>query len=248
MCGAVLIRSARHTPADLDAWASNERADHVLAATARMGRLEDRALAALRAFADRHAGQFYVGVSWGKDSVTIAHLAWRLGLREPLAWFPAGRIENPDCALVRDAFLARFPMAYREIEAAPAGDIGSPFGHDGAQKEFERVSASLAPRYVSGVRAAESGTRHMRMRIWGESSKNTCAPLGWWPTEYVFAYLAKYDLPIHPIYACTAGDLYDRIHLRVGTVGGGRGMEHGRREHEQRYYPDVFRSVPEMRT
>lgn len=241
----MLIASPRHTDRDLENWRVNETTDRLYASTARMERLEKRALDALAAFAAR-PGAFYVGVSWGKDSVTVAHLAWRTGIRAPLAWFPAGRIENPDCHLVRDAFLARFPMEYREIEAAPTGPIDSPFGHDGAQPEFERASAALAGRYVSGVRAAESGMRTLRMRKWGESSPKTCAPIGWWPTEFVFAYLAKYDLPIHPMYACTGGGLYDRQYLRVGTVGGQGGIEHGRREHERRYYPEMFRMNPEM--
>jgi phosphoadenosine phosphosulfate reductase len=241
----MLIQSARHTALDLEHWNISEECDRVLALTDRMSRFEDDALEALSAFA-RDPRPFYVGVSWGKDSVVVAHLAWRLRLDAPVAWFPAGRIENPDCALVRDAFIRRFPVNYREIEAAPSGEIGGPLGHDGAQDEFERVSATVAERYVSGVRAAESGSRKMRMRIWGASSKNTCAPFGWWPTDILFAYLAKHDLPVHPIYACTAGGLYDRLRLRVGTVGGGRGMGHGRREHERRYYPELFREVPEM--
>lgn len=238
----MLIESPRHTKRDLEVWARLEEADRVLSRLRKMESLEQRAQSALRSFAS--AGPtFYIGMSWGKDSVTVAHLAWRIGLRCPLIWFPAGKIENPDCVLVRDNFLSRWPSEYREIDAAPTGPVDDVFGHDGAQAEFERAAKSLNMRYASGVRAAESAARRWRMRNWGESSPHTCAPIGWWPTEFVFAYLAKYDLPVHPIYACSMGGTFPREHIRVGTVGGYRGTGHGRRELERHYYPEVFRAT-----
>lgn len=232
----MLIPSPRYSPEDFALWREQEQTDLILAQTQRMTQLEGRALDALRSFAE--GGSFFVGISWGKDSVVVGHLAYRLRTEVSLEliWFPAGRIENPDCVLVRDAFLSRWPLPYREIDAGPDGAIGDLHGHDGAQKEFERASRLAGPRYASGVRAAEAGIRKKRMRHWGECSPNTCAPIGWWPTSYVFAYLAKYELPVHPMYACTMGGLYDREHLRVSTLGGRRGREHGRFEHERHYY------------
>ena len=231
----MLIASHRFRPGDIETWERLWEQDQALANGKKMIELELRAVDELRRFAQTPC---YVGVSWGKDSVVIAHLSYRLGIG-PLAWFPAGPIENPDCHLVRDAFLKRFPMQYREIEAAPTTDVTEAFhGHDGAQREFEMVSRTLGHRYVSGVRADESATRKRRMMRFGESSANTCAPIGWWPTEYVFAYLAKYDLPTHPVYAMSLGGVYERNMLRVGTLGGKRGRGNGRREHEMTYYRD----------
>lgn len=216
----MLIPSKRYTKEDLAVWKEREEEDFFLAQTKRLERLEERALHALREFWSQDP--FFVGVSWGKDSVVIAHLSYRLyseGIRPKLIWFPAGPIENPDCVLVRDAFLSQFPCDYEEIEAAPLEAIDEMYGHDGAQKEFEIASKQAGSRYASGVRAAESGSRAKRMKQFGECSKNTCAPIGFWPTEYVFAYLAKYNLPIHPIYACSQGGFYDRNRIRVGTLG-----------------------------
>lgn len=232
----MLILSPRLTKEDLACWQLAYESDLALARSTRLKELEDRALEAMADFLSR--GPAYVGVSWGKDSVTLAHLAYRLEASMTVAWFPAGPIENPECVLVRDAFLSRFKLDnYKEIEAAPTEDITLAFGgHDGAQAEFERVSKSLGTRYISGVRAAESGVRKLRMMRFGESSPNTCAPIGWWPTEYVFAYLAKYDLPTHPAYAMTMNGTYERSMVRVGTLGGYRGTGHGRRELERFYY------------
>jgi len=233
----MLVDSPRISPEDRTVWNERHEADNALAKSRKMAELEERALLAILGFLAR--GPAYAGVSWGKDSVVLAHLVWRCAPETLVAWFPAGKIENPDCAAIRDEFLSRFPVRYCEIEAAPTSDITLAFfGHDGAQKEFERVSRQLGQRYLSGVRSEESATRKRRMMQHGESTENTCAPIGWWPTDYVFAYLAKYDLPTHPVYAMTLGGTYDRNMLRVGTLGGYRGTGNGRREHERHYYRD----------
>lgn len=236
-----LIPSPRHSDADLREWRRLEAFDAVLSRSQALARKEERALESLRAFAA--AGPCYVGVSWGKDSVVVAHLAVRAGVG-PIAWFPAGIMENPDCALVRDAFLAMFPgVDYREIEAS--GPVIGPdvTGHDGAQREFEIASRSLGDRYVSGVRAEESRVRQLRMGRWGESTANTCAPIGWWTGEDVFAYLHKHALPVHPAYAMTFGGTLERKRVRVGTIGGYRGTGRGRREWERHYYADALEAL-----
>lgn len=236
-----LIESHRHTPGDLAYWSQAEAMDAILSTSRALEWKEARALDQLDLFAD--GGPCYVGVSWGKDSVVVAHLAIRAGVG-PLAWFPAGIMENPDCALVRDAFLAMYPgVAYREIDAS--GPVVGPdiTGHDGAQREFEIASRKLGERYVSGVRAEESATRSLRMKRWGVSSKNTCAPIGWWSGEDVFAYLYKHKLPVHPAYAMTFGGALERKHIRVGTIGGHRGTGKGRREWERHYYRDTLEAV-----
>lgn len=238
----MLINSPRIRTEDRATWERLLEFDRILGRTDRMRSLEHKAREALKSFLAH--GDAYASVSWGKDSVVVAHLTWTVSQRTPLVWFPAGAIENPECAAVRDAFLSRYPAPYREIPAPPEADITEAFyGHDGAQKEFEKASASLGQRYISGVRAAESRTRKIRMRTWGESSPNTCAPIGWWPTEFVFAYLERYDLPIHPQYAMSLGGMFDRAHIRVGTLGGYRGENWGRREHEKEYYPEEMKRL-----
>lgn len=230
----MLIPSHRHTARDLEAWSIAERTDAVVAQSRRMAAYEAKALVDLRSFEPRV--DCYVGTSWGKESVVVAHLAWRIDPAIRLVWFPAGRIENPDCHLVRDAFLARWPMAYSEIDAGPTGATDDIYGHDGAQAEFEAASRGVAGRYVSGVRAEESAARKRRMQTYGASTERTCAPLGWWPIDVVYAYLCKYELPVHPAYACTMGGLLERWRIRVATIGGRRGRGHGRAEWERRYY------------
>ena len=240
----MLIASPRHSAADLRHFREQESLDRMMFRSGALRRLEQEAIDVIGSFIN--TGPAYVSVSWGKDSVVVAHLLWRAlaeyDLQSPLVvWCPAGAIENPDCALVRDEFLARFPLRYEEHPAElTSDDWDRSVGHDGAQAEFERVTRSLGRRHISGVRAEESGIRKLTMLRNGTASENTCRPIGWWRTEHVYAYLAGHDLPVHPAYACSHDGNQPRRLIRVGTIGGSRGRGYrgvwGRAEWERRYY------------
>lgn len=232
-----LIRNHRQSPADLEHWATMEMFDRRLGRDPRLDRKADDAARVLLAFRDA-GGPGYVGVSWGKDSVVVADIACRAGMGWPLVWVRMKGVENPDCPLVRDAFLALHPGAtYDEIEVDydPAARRTSAPG-------FEVAAARHGDRYASGVRAEEAGYRKLRMRHHGLATARTCAPIGWWSGVEIFAYLERHALPVHPAYGCTMGGTYDRIRVRVGAIGGERGTMFGRREWEQRYYPDALGS------
>lgn len=240
-----LIESPRQTAADLAHWRSMERLDRVLAQSSELSRMEQRALAVLREFARK--GPSYVGVSWGKDSVVVAHLAWRLraeGVHLPLVWVRVEPIENPDCVLVRDAFLARFPLVYHEVVAHCWHDETGRLRAKGTLEQgFARARDVVGARHVSGIRGQESSERALRMAHFGEATDSTCAPIGWWRGEHVFAYLAKYDLPIHPAYAMTWGGTLDRARVRVSALGLTRGTGRGRTTWERQYYRDVLEDI-----
>lgn len=216
-----------------------------------MRRMETRALHALRTFAAEAPG--YVGVSWGKDSVCVAHLAWRLdrelgGPRLPLVWVVNRPIVNPHCCAVRDAFLAAYDVDYHEVvedmEYAPGHEMAFAYGWT-----VRGISGSLlvkgrfGSRHISGVRAAENSTRTLTMRRNGEVSANTCRPIGWWDDVDVFAYLAAHSLPVHPQYAMTYGGQLDRARLRVDTIGDCLGSGVGRSQHEEAYYSGAVHAL-----
>lgn len=224
-----LIGSPRHTPADLAEWARNERLDAINAKrwAQRLQRKADEAAAHIVEFAEQ--GPCYVGCSWGKDSTVLAHIVASHAIDLPIVWVRVAGVENPDCPLVRDAFRALCNVDYHEIEA-PAGDRRT------SERGFAMAAERFGDRHVSGVRAEEAQYRALRMRRWGISTARTCAPIGWWSTAEVFAYLHAHGLPVHPAYACTGGATFAREHRRVGAIGGQRGTGHGRAEWEQRYY------------
>lgn len=244
----MLIRVREHTPEDLEAWGRDSMDDRWWATQASFLARVRQALDAMAAFLS--AGPCFVGVSWGKDSVVVAHLAWTLrdehGLDVQLVHARAAEhddaqrvIANPHVTAVRNAFLARWPLPYEErlVRASWEGSRWvSPEG--GTRDVFDAV---LEGRHISGVRAEESGRRKMRVRRWGLSTENTCAPLGWWTGRDVFAYLEAHDLPVHPAYAMTFGGRLDRARLRVSALGGDTGRGFGRREWEEHYYREYLR-------
>lgn len=240
----MLIPSPRHTAADLALWAELEAAD-------RLVRPPDpaAAVAAIRGFAA--AGACYCGVSWGKDSVVVAHLCRLAAPRVPLVHLRPTN-HNPDCDAVRDAYFAAFPgQPYSEwpVDYSDLHARGLP--HQQLDRETDRrwfaaireSGRPFAGRHVLGVRSEESAGRRARERVWGENSPNGCAPITRWTTAGVFAHLAAYGLPVHPAYAMLGGGRWPRDRLRVAEVGDTHGTGGGRAEWEREYYGDVLRRL-----
>jgi phosphoadenosine phosphosulfate reductase len=229
----VLIECERHTPADLAHWRKLELQDRLHYRAHRL-RVESMARQSVRWISEFvHGGPCYLGVSWGKDSVLLAHLALTAGIDVPLVWVCVTGRENPHCVLVRDAFLRAWPDArYHEIEIEA--------GRDGQTSKigFGAAAARFGDRYLSGIRRDESYAREMRFQGHGIASERTCAPLSHWKNADVFAYAAQYELPLHPVYGMTAGGRFDRSHVRTASLGGLRGTQYGRREWELLYYPE----------
>lgn len=238
-----LIASDRYDARDLAAWRAQEQADGVYCRTKAFARKVQHSLDALQYFADKAGGRGYVGVSWGKDSVVVAHLAHRLRLPLPFVWVRVEPVANPDCVLVRDTFLARFPVRYDEILVECPRDASGVHSRGTLERGFGEAVRRHGDIHISGVRAEESGQRMRRMKLYGPSTDKTCAPIGWWTATDVYAYLYAHDLPVHPAYACTMGGALDRARVRVASLGGRRGDGHGRATWEWRYYPDEMRAL-----
>jgi len=234
----VLIPSDRLRPGDLDAWTALERdtARRLLMPSyrARLERMGREAAEAIRAFLPPRAPG-YVGVSWGKDSVVVAHLARLVDPAIPLVWCRIGAADNPDCLAVRDTFLGRLPGAYDEIVSKVELDDGEL--QTGARRGAYAIAGDrYGDRYVSGVRSEESRTRRLREAVHGVATLRTCAPITRWTAGDVFAWLHMHDLPTHPAYAMSRGGSLERGRLRVASLGGKRGTGMGRREWEWTYY------------
>lgn len=240
-----LIVTPQHEPGDIAHWARLEEVDAAWAAQPTFATKCRAALAEVLAFVE--AGPCYAGVSWGKDSTVLAHLVARAsaerGVRIPLVWVRYEPISNPECPAVRDRFLERYESVvdYHEPTVWWSGRGGAAEGRTidrGAGSAWDAAVAPFGSRYLSGVRAEESGDRARRM-LGGLATRNTCAPIGRWTSEDVFAYLWLHELPVHPAYAYSGGGVYDRKRLRVATLAverDARGAGRGRLEWEQRYY------------
>lgn len=135
--------------------------------------------------------------------------------------------------MVRDAYLSGWPMPYTEVVFEP---VVCADGYVRATGKYRALADAMGEHRITGVRAAESGQRAMSARVHGVSTATTCRPILRWPTADVFAYLARFDLPVHPAYAMTMGGRWDRERIRVAPLFGERGLF--RREWEEHYYPD----------
>lgn len=233
----MLVRCDRLTREDLDWWSILERQDEAVSRMSGFEQREAGALETIRDFVATRSG-VYAGVSWGKDSMVVAGILAIHAVAVPLVWVRVEPVANPHCVLVRDAFLKRFPAVdYHEIvEQCERDSSGRRRSSGVLDKGFRRAATRFGRCHISGVRGQESGDRKRRMLVHGTDSKYTCAPVGWWKTDHVFAFLKKHDLPVHPAYAMTAGGRWPREHIRVATIGGSRGAGRGRSVWESMYY------------
>lgn len=249
------MSSHRHKPADLSLWDDLESADFAHASRQAFTRKVESAIETVALFVfGRNRKSCYAGVSWGKDSVTVAHLFWLTARRVPLVHLRPTN-HNPDCDAVRDEYFARFPgQPYEEIEVDYSGinrNILTAQDLDAAtDKRWYAAIAGVEKKYSNqhalGIRAEESSGRKMRMFRWGVESPNALAPIGRWTTQDVFAYLADNDLPVHPAYAmlgaATGGACrWPRDRIRVAEIGDTHGTGGGRAEWEMEYYGDAVR-------
>ena len=157
-------------------------------------------------------------------------------------WVKVKPIFNPECELVRDAFLKLYPnVNYHEIEVECPVTDGKAKAKKTLENGFKQVEKELNTNYrISGIRGQESGVRKLRQKLYGVESKYTLAPITYWSTLMVFAYLNYYDVPTHPAYAMTHGGLFDREYLRVASIGGKRGSNFDRTTWEKMYYPEIL--------
>lgn len=228
----MLINSDRLSDSDRAEWARLARIDTRLAAATRprLDRLADTARDIIDDFAAR--GPCQACVSWGKDSVAIAHLVATSGAAIPLVYATSGdvlgRIANPDAPAVRDAFLAEHrAIEYVELTGGLLS-IGRNFGSD---------------RRITGIRAAESGVRRLSQRAHGVATEISCRPIIAWTDADLWGYLALHDLPVHPAYAMSYGGVLDRSRIRVHSIGGEGGGTEGRIQWEDHYYGDLTQTL-----
>lgn len=228
----MLVDSPRLTDEDRAAWEILEGEDRRRARSPRLARLAAQAQEAIREYL--RGGPAFVSVSWGKDSVTVAHLTRQVAPTTPVVHGAFGDNENPDSATVAAEYLARWPM--------PA-DVVDCDGRQALDSWARPIERRHGPRRIMGIRAEESGARQLSAAVHGIATPRVCRPILRWHLDDVFAYLALHDLPIHPAYAMSRGGRIDRESLRVDILGGEEGRERGRGAWERHYYgTDASRS------
>ena len=229
----MLIQCERHTDKDIDLWKEHEEVDLLNYTLLNIKSKTERAIEILTEFAPD-----YFSISWGKDSVVLAHLAWGFSKKSVLAHFThvADALYFND---VRDCFLFSYPIQYHEF-SKEIGRVDEFFDFHALQIK-KQASVALGKRYVTGIRTQESPERKITVRKNGLISGNSCRPIARWTTDDIFAYLAHHNLPVHPNYAMLGGGRYERNSIRVGPMW--MGSQKGKEMWEKEYYGDVLRKL-----
>jgi phosphoadenosine phosphosulfate reductase len=243
----VLIITERHTQQDITLWKEYEEADMIHSTSESLIKKEERAIEIIKSFTSE--GRYYISVSWGKDSTTLLHLAWRVKRCAVVASFvrdPSSKLAIYDFnnSFVRDVFFSEYKLPlYVEV-------VYPETGKPEKLKTMRRFTDYLGfKKKLLGIRANESGERKLSAKMIGVQTEYTCRPLLGWSTQDVFSYLAKYKLPVHPVYGMLGGGRYERDRLRVdGAINGEGGTSHGRAEWEREYYPDILAKIEAGKT
>lgn len=234
----MLMQCEKHTKHDLGIWKSYEEADLIYYKSHSMREKESKAIYEIINFKGD-----YASVSWGKDSLVLAHLIYRSKIKIPIIWVIVNDIVNKYCFNVRDYFLMHFPVLYEEINIGRWHD-GKRYRATGCLEEgFKKAEKKFGEKYISGIRAEESGTRKILTKIYGIKTDRTCRPLSYWSQSDIFAYLAHYNLPVHPNYGMLGGGRYDRKHIRVASLGIKRGDCFDKPTWEKEYFQDELNKI-----
>jgi phosphoadenosine phosphosulfate reductase len=160
-------------PEDIAHWRKMEAQDAAWARTHRLEALSKRAIAVIEGFAAR--GPCYASVSWGKDSLVLAHLVWSIaesgGPLIPIAWFREEPATNPHCFLVRDQFLQWHQHPYIETKVWLGWSDGRGRYDENLIDEERTESEPIIRRFTSATKEREEGRRCDQRRWWAE----------WWP-------------------------------------------------------------------
>lgn len=228
----MLIVTDRHTRADLKRWADYEEMDLVNSYSTRK---VDESIFVLKAWRSAHdSGAIYT--SWGKDSIVLLDFVVRSGIKVPVLYMRFTDRDNPDCDLVRDAFLSEHDLDYHEefYEYAKVRKTGA---------HWRDMAKKWGEYRVTGIRNDESGKRALQWKLNGFESEHSCRPLSLWKNNEIFAYIAQNGLPLCPVYGYLGGGRWQREHIRTHSLAGSTGNGIGRTEWEREYYPDILAKV-----
>lgn len=174
-------------------------------------------------------------ISWGKDSVVLLDIFRKLGLKNPVVYMRFDDRANPDCDLVRDFYLKKNDINYKE-EIYNYKEVRK------SGKHWKDLYLRYGKR-CTGIRNDESSVRMLQWKINGFESINSCRPLSLWNSNEIFAYIHKTNLPLCPVYGYLGGGRYKRENIRTHSLAGSSGDGIGRTEWEKEYYQDVLNKI-----
>jgi len=228
----VLIITDRHTEKDLKLWKEYKEIDKISTYSEKKIELAKKSI---NEFSCKHIDTV-IYTSWGKDSIILLHLVALMELKYPVVYVRFNDRDNPDCELVRDAFLKKYNIDYHEeyfdYKRVRAKDL-----------HWKETANKYGHHRITGIRNDESGRRLLNWKKYGFFSENTCRPLSLLTNKEVFAYIYHNDLPLCPVYGYLGGGRWPRENIRTHSLAGSSADGFGRTEWEFEYYPDILNRI-----
>jgi len=136
----------------------------------------------------------YVTLSWGKQSIILAHMVFSVRPSVPCVhWSNPNAELFADFAATRDKFIERWSLNYIEF---PDGDTdlkgnGKRYmQQNGMTGVFMGLAAEESKGRQYTLKGGHETLRQYKDRTW------RCCPLAAWETHDLAAYIASYDLPL----------------------------------------------------
>ena len=208
----------------------------------------------------------YIAVSGGKDSVAMLHLVQSVAvpLRGllPVMWHDSG-VEWPgvpeafdrlrSAHLVDELVIVRPQADVLDLKRQQlAGEISA------AKKDrlalFDPIRSAVEQHgfdgFAVGLRGEESAARLRDRRTHGmlyqqRAGLLRCTPLAYWTWSDVFAYIAAYQLPLHPIYSAPLLHRAHRGEIRLSWWASTDYHELGVVQWVRRAYPAIYARLVE---
>jgi len=225
----MLIITSRHTEKDLLLWKEYEEIDVI-------NSYSEKKIDCAKEVISQYNIKYNDVVSytsWGKDSIILLHLIAGMKLKMPVVYVRFYDRDNPDCDLVRDAFLKKYDLNYYE-ESYDYKRVRAKGLH------WKETAEKYGHHRITGIRNDESGRRLLVWKQFGFYSENTCRPLSLLTNQEVFAYIHKNELPLCPVYGYLGGGRWPRENIRTHSLAGSSADGFGRSEWEREYYPDIL--------
>jgi phosphoadenosine phosphosulfate reductase len=157
-------------------------------------------------------GRFAVVTSFGAESVVLLHMAARIDPAVPVLFVDTRRL-FPETLAYRDTLVQALGLTDVRTLAPTTGEedafdpLGALFATDPdaccAFRKVAPLEAALAPfsAWASGRKRYQAGTRAALPAFELEAGRIKVNPLAGWTAADILSYLARHDLPRHPLVA-----------------------------------------------
>lgn len=204
----------------------------------------------------------YISTSWGKDSTVVMDLVHNEDPTVPIVYMDSG-YAMPDTYEYRDRYLAQSKAHYYEIKCPQDYlDLSLKYGlpHiDRTQKDHDKIIKMIKGEPITdfakskgfdccfwGIRADETRGRAYLLKKYGLNHNDKCAPIGFWTTYDIWAYILSKDIDYNTLYDKEIPPAITRYNIKNSGWLTTDNIHKGRLLWLKRFYPDIFDKLKEI--